>query len=602
MRRGASARHPGRLSSEEPGIALRPGEMQRSEMSQPLDARFRALVDDHFAYLVRSMPVFATFMGIHSEDHRMGDGSRDAVVDRIAHERRFMADVQALDAAGLSDGARFERELALHNCRLSLFDLEEERTWERRSSAVEEVGDAVFSIFARDFAPLPDRLESIASRLEAVPEALAQHRTRLVAHPVRIWSEIDLESAAEMPALLDEVVGAAARTWPAGSPALRRIESAAGRAASAVSEYAGWLRGRLAGGTDEWQLGRERYDRLVQLRALEGLNSDEILAIGEEQLEANRRGRREAALEVDPAATEAEILERIKSDHPATFEAALDAYRDAMLRARAHIVERGLATLPPGETLTVQATPEYLRNAAVPFAAYFEPPRFDPHPAGIYVVTPSVDGGASVMREHYRASISNTSIHEAYPGHHLQLSAANTHPSLVRALTDAPEFVEGWGMYSEQMMREQGFDDGPAFRVAMYTDAIWRACRVVLDVRMHRGEVTVEQATDFLVDRTGFERANARAEVLRYTYTPTYQLSYLLGKVLLLRLRDDERRRLGDAFTLRRFHDQLLYSGGIPISFHRRLLAGEGGGPTLPPAGTATPPGAELAGVGTQPA
>ncbi len=565
-------------------MAMRPGEMQRSEMSQPLDARFWALVDDHFAYLVRAMPVFATFVGIHSEDHRIGDGSRDAIVDRISHERRFMADVQALDAGGLSDEVRFERELALHGSRLSLFDLEEERSWERRSCAMEEVGDAIFSILARDFAPLADRLESIASRLEGVPEALAQHRTRLAANPVRIWGEIDLESAAEMPALFGEVVGAAAGTWPAGSPGLRRIESAAGRAASAVSEYAGWLRGRLAGGTDEWRLGRERYERLVELRALEGLTPDEILAIGEEQLEANRRARREAAREVDPSAAEAEILERLKSDHPATFEAALDAYRDAMLRARGHIVERELATLPPGETLTVQPTPEYLRNAAVPFAAYFQPPRFDPHPAGIYVVTPSVDASPSAMREHYRTSISNTSIHEAYPGHHLQLSAANGHPSLVRALVEAPEFVEGWGMYSEQMMREEGFDDGPEFRVAMYTDAIWRACRVVLDVRMHRGDVTVDQATDFLVDRTGFERANARAEVLRYTYTPTYQLSYLLGKVLLLRLRDDERRRLGDAFSLRRFHDQLLYSGGIPISFHRRLLAGEGGGPTLPAA------------------
>jgi uncharacterized protein (DUF885 family) len=134
------------------------------------------------------------------------------------------------------------------------------------------------------------------------------------------------------------------------------------------------------------------------------------------------------------------------------------------------------------------------------------------------------------------------------------------------------------------MMREQGFDDGPEFLLAMHTDAIWRACRIILDVRMHRGELSVDQATAMLVEHTAFERANAQAEVFRYTYTPTYQLSYLLGKVLLLQLREDERRRLGARFSLRRFHDQLLYSGGLPISFHRRLLAGEGGGPTLPPA------------------
>jgi uncharacterized protein (DUF885 family) len=128
-------------------------------------------------------------------------------------------------------------------------------------------------------------------------------------------------------------------------------------------------------------------------------------------------------------------------------------------------------------------------------------------------------------------------------------------------------------MYSEQMMREEGFDDGPAFRLAMHTDAIWRACRIVLDVRMHRGEIGVEDAIEFLVGHTAFERPNAVAEVKRYTYTPTYQLSYLLGKVLILGLRDEQRRRLGDRFSLRAFHDSLLTAGSLPVSFHRRLLA-----------------------------
>jgi uncharacterized protein (DUF885 family) len=128
-------------------------------------------------------------------------------------------------------------------------------------------------------------------------------------------------------------------------------------------------------------------------------------------------------------------------------------------------------------------------------------------------------------------------------------------------------------MYCEQMMREEGFDTEPAHRLMMHTDAIWRACRIILDVRLHRRQVSVEEATDFLVAQTGFERPNAAAEVKRYTYTPSYQLSYLLGRVLLFRLREDERRRLGDGFSLRGFHDALLGEGSIPISFHRRLLA-----------------------------
>jgi uncharacterized protein (DUF885 family) len=246
-----------------------------------------------------------------------------------------------------------------------------------------------------------------------------------------------------------------------------------------------------------------------------------------------------------------------------------------MMRARAHLIEHDLITIPDDERIDVIQTPPYLRDV-IPFAAYFSPAVFDPDPKGIYIVTPSVGDNPTAMREHNLASISNTSVHEAYPGHHLQLDIARRHPSLTRQLTDAPEFVEGWGMYSELMTREHGFDADPAFRVMLHTDAIWRACRIILDVRLHRGELTYEEAVDFLVEQTGFERPNAAAEVRWYTYRPTYPMSYLLGRTLLLGLRTDEQRRLGDAFSLRDFHDTLMRNGSLPISFHRRLLAGEG--------------------------
>jgi uncharacterized protein (DUF885 family) len=345
-------------------------------------------------------------------------------------------------------------------------------------------------------------------------------------------------------------------------------------ATASVAAYVEAIKGAMGSTVEDWALGSEAYDRLVGLRAFDGLDASQILEIGHQQLALNKAARVEDARRIDPSVDEPAVVDRVKSNHPATFEEALAGYKDAMMRARAHIVEHDIATLPPGERISVMPTPEYLRTVT-PFAAYFDPGKFDRNPTGIYIVTPSVGNDPNAMREHNWASISNTSVHEAYPGHHLQLSAAVRHPSLVRLLTDAPEFVEGWGMYSEQMMREQGFDAGPEFLLAMHTDAIWRACRIVLDVRMHRGELSVEQATAFLVEHTGFEHANAQAEVFRYTYTPTYQLSYLLGKVLLLALRADEQRRLGDRFSLKGFHDSLLSNGSLPISFQRRLLAAE---------------------------
>jgi uncharacterized protein (DUF885 family) len=323
----------------------------------------------------------------------------------------------------------------------------------------------------------------------------------------------------------------------------------------------------------------------VDLRALDGIATDDILAIGWRQLEVMHVARRDAGRGIDPGLDESAAVDRVKADGPPDFGAALAAYREAMLRARAFVERRDLATLPADDAIEVMATPAHMRRL-IPLAAYFEPAAFDRPLRGVYVVTPSVPGDVRPMVEHNWSSIVNTSVHEAYPGHHLQFSAALASPTPARLLVDAPEFHEGWGMYCEQMMLEEGFEDTPARRVIVATDAIWRACRIILDIGLHRGELGVDDAIDFLVAHTRFERPVARAEVHRYTQAPGYNLSYLLGKVLLLRLRADEQARLGETFSLKAFHDSLLYSGSLPISFHRRLLAGEGGGPTMPRAGS----------------
>lgn len=538
--------------------------------SGPDDDRLYDLVEWRLRRLLVQQPTLATAIGIHPLDEHLGDGSREALEGAISADRAHLAAVEALDPGRLSSDARFERDLEIHNLRRSLFEAEEVRTWERRSTAIDGLGDALFLVYARDFAPLQDRLASIAGRLETVPDHFEQHRSRPRGPQVREWQTQELEGASHLPEFIDEILASGEASLKDSER--RRLESAATRAKAAIEEHAAWVRASLADATDEWALGPDRYAELVRLRALDGLDADAILAIGEEQLAAEKASRAAAAGEIDPDADEATVLDQVKSDHPATFAEALDAYRDAMDRARAHCIEHGLVTVPGDEAVVVAPTPVYLRSL-IPFAAYFDPPKFEPRRSGLYIVTPSVGGEDGAMREHNRASIMNTSIHEAYPGHHLQLHVAGRHPSLTRLLADAPEFTEGWGMYSELMMREQGFDDGARSRLMLHTDAIWRACRIILDVRMHRGEVSIEEGIDFLVRHTGFERANARAEIRRYTITPTYQLSYLVGRQLILGLRADEQRRLGDRFSLRGFHDALLEAGSIPVKFHRRALA-----------------------------
>jgi uncharacterized protein (DUF885 family) len=547
------------------------------------DARLRTLIQDRFDALMATWPSHATYLGIHQHDGRLADLSREAKLADIAAERRFVGALEAIQPLDLGESDRFERDVALHSARLRLFSAEVERGWERRATAAEEVGDSLFLLLARDFAPLPERLDSMTQRLEAVPDALGQARSRMGDRPVRLWNELEVAAAQELPSLTSEIVAAGREILPRGSTELSRLEAAAKAANAALETYAGWVSEQLAGSTAEVALGRVDFDTLIGLRAFDGLDADDILAIGWEQLETMHAVRQEAGRLIDPGATESEIVDRVKSDGPADFDEALAAYRDAMFRARSYIAEHDLATLPADEVLEIIPTPTYMRSS-IPLAAYFEPAAFDRPIRGVYIVTPSVDGGPGAMREHNWSSIVNTSVHEAYPGHHLQFSAALGSASPSRLLTEAPEFAEGWGMYCEQMMLDQGFEDSPERRVIVATDAIWRACRIILDIKLHRGEIGVDEAIEFLVKHTMFEVPVARAEVRRYTHTPGYNLSYLTGKVLIQRLRADEEQRLGDAFSLRGFHDALLYSGTLPISFHRRLLAGEGGGSTRPDA------------------
>ena len=472
------------------------------------------------------------------------------MLGELADERAHLAEIEALDPAGAVAEARFERDLEIHNVRRAIFDADVAADLGAAVVRARHVGDGLFLLFARDHAPLPERLDAITGRLEAVATYLEEAKTRATVPQVRRWQQIEIETAGELPAFFDEIVAAGDGVLPRGRAAppgaRQRVGQGRGRAVHGLAR--GHARrtapttGRsAASATTSWsRCARSTGSTPTPSSSSAGSGSHEEAA-----------ARAAAAREIDPDADEATVIDRVKA-RPAGRRSRRPSTPIATrcsARAR-HLIEHDLVTVPDDERIDVIATPEYLRNV-IPFAAYFEPATFDADPKGIYIVTPSVDGDPNAMLEHNFASISNTSIHEAYPGHHLQLDTARRNPSLTRLLTDAPEFVEGWGMYSELMMREHGFDDGPAFRVVMHTDAIWRACRIILDVRMHRGELTVDEATDFLVEQTSFERPNAAAEVQLVHLPPDLPAVVPARPDPAARLRADEQRRLGDAFSLK---------------------------------------------------
>ena len=531
------------------------------------DSRFDRTADRWFRDQLALRPEIATYLGLHEHDAELSSGGPDAIEQQVVFYRRTIDEMSAFDPADLTSERALDRDLAIHQARLGIFELTEYRSWTGASGAAEHIGESLFPLFTRDFAPLRDRLESIAGRLEAAPRFVLETRER-VTDPVRLWAEIDVESTEELPGFLDTIVSAARAE--AGDAALSaRLEAAVSATKGALDEHRQWLHDDVLPRADgEWKTGPERFEEMVRLRELEA-DADEILAVGEDLLQSEKSARETLSREIDPTATLEEVADLVKNDHAATFAESLIEYRESMDRARPFVVEHELATPPEEDHLNVIETPSFIRHL-IPFAAYYEPAKFDPTPVGTYIVTPP--SSPEMMREHNRSSISNTSVHEAYPGHHLQLSAAVTNPSLVRLFSGAPEFAEGWAFYCERMMKEHGFDDTPKGWYIVHTDAIWRATRIILDIQLHRGLTGFEEAVERLVAETGFERPAALAEVKRYTSTPTYQLSYLFGRHMIEKLKAEVHSRAPADFELRRFHDTLLYGGTMPVSYARRLF------------------------------
>jgi len=533
------------------------------------DARFERAIDRWFRDRMRLEPAIASFVGVHEHDGRLPSASREAIDERVDFWRAAVSEMERFSADDLTPSHSLDRDLLVHEGRLALHELTQRRTWAGRSNAAEEIGDALFPLFTRDFAPFPERLERIAERLEGAPALLNEAKTRLT-HPVALWIRIDLESGESLPSFL-EVILAAARSERCPDALLSRLSSAVNATRKALEEHGEWLRTDvLPRATADWRAGPEQFEEIVRLRELMA-NGDEILAVGEGILADERAARAATSQELDPTLSPEEVADLVKNDHPTSFGDALEEYRRSMDAARRFVIDHDLATMPADDSLVVIETPSYLRHL-IPFAAYYDPPRFDPRPTGTYIVTPPAT--PEMMREHCYASISNTSVHEAYPGHHLQLASARTNPSLVRVISTAAEFTEGWAFYCERTMKEQGFDDTPKHRYIQHTDAIWRATRIVLDVKLHRHQIDFEDAIEYMIEQTGFERPAALAEVKRYTFTPSYQLSYLFGRHLIDRLKADVERAQGSGFSLKAFHDTLIYGGTMPVSYARRHFMG----------------------------
>jgi uncharacterized protein (DUF885 family) len=531
------------------------------------DAQVDALAKEVIDWYVRQNPIFATYLGLHDFDHLMPSGTYEAEIEECAQVKEFLRRLSEIERKGLSPAKRVDHGVLRNVFRRWVFESEAIGVWRSMPQASEAIGDGLFPLFMRGFAPLPQRLESITGRLEKSDTYLEESKGR-IREPVKLWAEIGLESTERFPEFLKVIETTGNEHLPPSD--LARLEEAVQKATEALQRYARWISTDvLPRSKDRFGIGAGKFRTLVRLREL-GATVEQIYAVGKKYLRDSRRELERLAGEIAPGASVEEAKEIVKEDHPADFTAALEYTTKAMDDAKRFILEHDLATVPPNEELTVIETPSYLRHV-IPFAAYNAPARFEARKEGFYMVTP-VEGKPEMLRELSYGGIRNTAVHEGYPGHHLQLACAALHPSYARLLGGATEMIEGWAHYCEDMMKEAGFSADSKTKFVQMTDQIWRACRIVIDIDLHTGKMGFDQAVDFLVRESGMERAGAVAEVKRYTYTPGYQLSYLFGKHQIVQLRKDVKRALGRKYSDKFFHDTILYAGSLPMKYVRETF------------------------------
>jgi uncharacterized protein (DUF885 family) len=517
-----------------------------------------ALIGDEFIDVIAAAyPATATLIGIHDHDGELGTYTEPVMADLASSLRGLRRRLDGIAVRGLSPAGRIDRRCLAQQIDAGLLEIEGTQWWRRNpDQSVELALSGLFFLMLREFASSLDRARMIESRLRRLPSFLAEARTTLTDSP-RVLTETAVQSAEAGAEFLESVIPAWAAELGRDGGHVREV-SVAG--ADELRRHAAWLRDEhMHSSTARSGVGEDLLARIVASHHLLPDTPDDIARRGQTMLERLQDAIATVASGLGYADWRS-AAEEVKKDVPAA-DRLIAAYHDAMSWTEQTVRERGLATVVEGASLEVLETPPFWRHTT-PYAAYTAPGAFEQDQRGLFWVTPP-DGDAQKLKGHARASIPVVALHEGYPGHHLQLTRANKHPSRVRRLADSSLLIEGWAFYCEEMAHEQGLLT-PASRLCQLKDELWRACRVIIDMRLHQGRMTPEEAVEMLVQEADLEPPNARAEVRRYAYTPGYQMSYAIGKQEILRLREQVKRREKAKFSLASFHDRVLDQGSIP--------------------------------------
>ena len=507
-------------------------------------------------------PTDAIYYGIDGYDHLLNDYSDEtyraerAFVEESLKTLRQIA-VRELDRDQVIDYALLEGRL-----RIQHYEHEKEDYRLKWPDTYLPV-DAIYILTVRS---TNDMAGNLLSRLHRTPALIQQgiaNLSRPEANPPRLWTEMAVEAAKGGLSFLDNLT--AHPKVQATVKNTEALQTAIEKAKGAIADFALFLeRDLLPRSGGNYAVGEEHYNLLLKKKHFLAHDFQSLLALGEALFTQTKRELTTLAEELLPGSGIEEVARRIQENHPSAGE-LLSVYERAMKAAREFVKEKNLVSFPTKEELHVVPTPPFRRHE-IPFAAYLSPSPKDPDQVGYYYVTPVTDD--DLLREHNWVGLENTSVHESYPGHHLQFSVANSIPTastLPRLMNESSVFYEGWALYCEQLMEEQGFLKTKEHRFVMLKDRLWRALRIIIDVKTQTGKMTYDEAADLMVGELHFPRPQACSDLNWYSQSPSAPMGYALGWSIINRLREREKARLGARFDLRNFHDKLLSAGSIAL-------------------------------------
>ena len=547
------------------GCAAGPDPKQKSRFED----LSRTYIEGSYAF----NPSFATSWGFHKFDDSLENWTPAAIGAEEARIRGALKDLETIDPKKLDPATRIDFELFHRGVEGNLFNLVEMRPWETDPGQY-NYGFMLEPMVARSFAPPESRLRSLTSRLRQVGRQLANARVNLK-NPPRMFTEFAIGDFEGTISYLQNDVTRAFSSVK--DPALHGdFEKAKAEAIAETQRHMKWMHDTLLPASNgSYLLGEDRYRKKLSYDEMIDLPLDTLLAVGEREMARLDARYQAAAKRIDPSKPVAEIVAMMRQDHPPA-DSLLNYVRGLLEGIRSFCIESKFIAIPSEVRCQVRPTPEYAASRS--FASFDGPgPLETKATEAFYNVTlpgktwPK-DRVEQFLQGYNRWTLPSTSIHEVYPGHYTHFLYAKNSPTFVRKAMGSGAFAEGWGLYTEEAVLNQGYGNGdPKIEFGVMRWALTRACRLQVGIRLHTRGMTMEQGVQYFMDHAGLERVNAEREAGRAAFDPTYCI-YTLGALEIRKLRDDLAREQGKSFDLARFHATILSQGALPVALLRRML------------------------------